>query len=246
MKQWFTYGAAFICIYLVFVIANIPAKFILNFVPVPKEITLVQVTGTLWQADIAQITNKDMVLQDVSAALSFWSLLVLDPKISLTFGGPLLPGPEGHLNVSGLLSQLTLTDANITLAANDIAGQLDLPVPVTAYGDVDIKLDSLVLAKPFCQQAQGLVSWKKAKLSALEQEVTLGPLSADLGCEEGALVFTIKPENDLGLTFSAYVRQDQVSGNGYLLPAEKFPAALKSVLPFLGKRDAQGRYRLGF
>jgi len=37
-----------------------------------------------------------------------------------------------------------------------------------------------------------------------------------------------------------------MSGNGFLKPGAKFPKVLNDVLPFLGKKDNQGRYRLSF
>jgi len=247
MKPGVLYGGVFAGVYLLFVIATIPAKLIFNFVSLPKDVLVENVSGTVWQAEIDRLATKDVELNRVTASLSPWSLLVMDPAVNLSFGDDLLPGPQGEVKVSGLLGELTLTDADILLSANDIARQLDLPVPVTASGDVAVKLDTLVLAQPLCADAQGEVSWRKARASAFEQNVILGQLSADIACEEGALAFNIQPNNDLGLTFSAYLRQGgRFSGQGYLQPGEKFPQQLKAVLPYLGKKDAQGRYRLGF
>ncbi|WDE11622.1 type II secretion system protein N [Thalassomonas haliotis] len=247
MKQGVVYGGVFASVYLIFVIATIPARLIFSFVALPEHVVVENLSGTVWQAEIKRLATQDVELNQVTASLSPWSLLMFDPAVSLAFGDDLLPGPQGEVKVSGLLGTLTLTDADILLAANDISRQLDLPVPVSASGDVSVQLESLVFDKPFCAQASGLVSWKKAKVTALEQNVALGPLSADIGCEEGALTFTIQPKNDLGLTFSAYLRQGgKFSGQGYLQPADKFPEPLKEALPFLGKKDAQGRYRLGF
>ncbi|WP_281559284.1 type II secretion system protein N [Thalassomonas sp. RHCl1] len=247
MKQGTVYAGVFVGVYLIFVIATIPAKLIFNFVSLPKGVVVENLSGTVWQAEIKRLATQDVELNRVTASLSPWSLLVFDPAVSLSFGDDLLPGPQGEVQVSGLLGNLTLSDADILLSANDISRQLDLPVPVNASGDVSVKLDTLVFDKPFCAQAAGLVSWQKAKVTALEQSVTLGPLSADISCEQGALAFNIQPKNDLGLTFSAYLRQGgKFSGQGYLQPGDKFPESLKGALPFLGKKDAQGRYRLGF
>jgi general secretion pathway protein N len=38
----------------------------------------------------------------------------------------------------------------------------------------------------------------------------------------------------------------RVSGNGFLKPGAKFPPELINALPFLGRKDNQGRYRLFF
>ena len=82
---------------------------------------------------------------------------------------------------------------------------------------------------------------------ALEQNIQLGNFNAKISCEEGALALLLSPENDLGVTLNAYLDQSgRVSGNGFLKPGAKFPPALISALPFLGRKDNQGRYRLFF
>ena len=57
---------------------------------------------------------------------------------------------------------------------------------------------------------------------------------------------TVDPENNLGLTFVLSVHGKGIKGQGTLLPGSKFPQPLKAALPFLGKPDKEGRYRLSF
>ena len=88
----------------------------------------------------------------------------------------------------------------------------------------------------------------------MEQDIKLGKLKATISCEKGSLVVQLAPKNDLGISFSAYIgvkgsaqkRKFNTSGKGYLKPGTKFPVQLKSVLPFLGNPDKEGRYRLAF
>lgn len=246
MKKWFAYGAIFLSVYLAFVITLMPASFVLSYVNLPKDINIQKVEGSIWQANISEIHYKKLTLNKVSASLSIWSLLVFDPTLSISFGDPLLLGPEGKFTVSGLLSELKISQGQLLVSANEIAKQLRLPIPMVASGDVNIHIETFMLGKPICQQAQGSIAWKKAKITAFEQTISLGKLGATLNCEQGALALTIDPKNDLGLTFTAYVRSRGVSGNGFLTPSKKFPPALKTVLPFLGSADNKGRYRLSF
>jgi len=245
MKKWFAYGTMFFCAYLLFMIATAPAAAILNLVSLPKGLSLQGVSGSIWHTSIKQASQEQVQIQDIDIRLSVFSLLTLDPKITLSFGGALTPGPEGQLSVSGLLAEAKIQDADITLSANEIAQKLALPMPLEAHGLVNLQLNEFVIGKPLCQVASGHLSWPNAAVSAMEEKVSLGSFDAKVSCEQGALALTLDPENDLGLTFSAYLRQKgRVSGNGYLTPGAKFPEALKAVLPFIGKADNQGRYRL--
>jgi len=250
MKKWFVYGALFVGVYLSFVIAKVPAQWVIGKVDLPKELMIENVTGSIWNSSITKMSylqrnHAPYSINNINVSLSLSSLLLLNPSFDVTFGDALIKGPEGNLTVSGFSEHLALDNVEILLAANDIAQQLSLPMPVTAHNYIKISIPSFVVGKPLCQSLEGQISWQKASVSALDEKVKLGALKAMLGCENGALALTVDPKNNLGLSFTAYVRSNsQVSGNGFLAPTETFPDQLDGLLPFLGNKDNQGRYRL--
>jgi general secretion pathway protein N len=247
MKKWFAYGAIFFSAYLVFLISTMPAAWVVSFVNLPKNSQVSELSGTVWQSYAKKVRFDDVEINNVSSELSFLSLLTLDPKVMLTFGGALVRGPEGKLTATQLLGQIKITDLDISLAANQIAEKLNLSIPLEAHNFIDIKIDEFIMGKPICDQMNGSIKWKKASVTALSEKVNLGALSANLACEKGALTFIISPKNDLGLTFTAYLRSmNKASGNGFLKPGANFPEKIKPILPFIGKADNQGRYRLNF
>jgi general secretion pathway protein N len=247
MKKWFAYGAIFFSVYIVFLISTMPAAWVVSFINLPNNAQVSELSGTVWRSYAKQVSIDNVDINNVSSELSFFSLLMLDPKVKLTFGGALFRGPEGKLTASQLLEKIKITDAEISLAANQIAEKLNLPIPLQAHNLIDIKVDEFIVGKPVCQQMTGAIDWKKASITALSEKVKLGALSAALACEKGALALTISPKNDLGLTFTAYVHNmKRASGNGYLMPGANFPEKLKPALSFIGKADDQGRYRLNF
>lgn len=245
MKKWFAYGALFLSLYLVFVVMLMPVSFVLSQVSMPKAVKLYGVSGSVWHTKVAQLQYNDVLLDDLDIRLNLTSLFALDPKLSVTFGSAMSKGPEGEMQVSGLLNEIKIFDADILVSAAEIANKLTLPIPMSAHGMVNVKLQEFVIGKPVCNVTQGRVTWKSASVTALEEKVTLGDFAGDLTCEQGALALKIAPENNLGLSFTAYVRQNaRISGNGYLTPGSNFPETLKPALSFIGKPDNQGRYRL--
>jgi general secretion pathway protein N len=246
MKKWFGYGVSFLGLYLFFVISTLPAQFALGFVDVPKDISLTRVSGTLWNTKVEQVEYKEVILTKVEAYVDFWSFFTLDPSIDLAFGSALTAGPEGKLTISGVLSELTIHDADILVSANEIVQRLPLPIEVVARNDVQLLVDKFVLGKPICEVANGTIKWQKASMQAMNETVVLGDLSALFTCEKGALALTIDPKNDLGVNLVVTVRDNGIKGQGDLLPGAKFPKPLKAALPFLGQPDNKGRYRLSF
>jgi general secretion pathway protein N len=252
MKKWFTLGAFFFVSYLVFIIATLPLAFVINHSELPKNITIQAVSGTLWNGEIAQITVDNQVIKKVETQLSFWSLFTLMPEIDIVFGSDVLPGPQGTFTLAISQSMLQLSDVSVFIPADNIAKRLQLPLPITAKGEVELQLSgmSIELNTFQCLEAKGQVNWSRGSVMAMQKNIVLGKLTANIDCEKGKLLAKIAPKNNIGLSFSAYLGSNgnkvNVSGSGHLKPGVKFPPELKSALPFLGKADAQGRYRLRF
>ncbi|MEY8215183.1 MAG: type II secretion system protein N [Colwellia sp.] len=250
MKKTFTLGAFFLITYLGFLIATMPATFLLGQVKLPQNITLIGVQGTVWHTQIEQITYDKSSIAKVDASLSFWSLFTLTPKLNIHFGDPFISGPEGNLVLTVSSQKAEVTELNVLIKANEIAQQLTLPLPVSAQGNVEISITKLAINlqnKNACLAGDGDITWSKAGVIALDQKIKLGKFNADIACEKNDFALTLSPKNNLGLTFTAYIHSNgRISGNGFLQPNAKFPQQLKSALSFLGKKDSRGRYRLSF
>jgi len=250
MKKTFTIAGIFLITYIGFLIATLPAALLFNQLPMPKNLNISGVTGSIWRTNVEQIVIGDTAIQKIETRLSFWSLFTLTPKLFITFGDSFIAGPEGELELSLSAETAQISDLTLIIKANEIAQQLTLPLPVSAQGDVVITMNNaeIDLKKGSqCIVAKGSATWSKAGLIALEQNIKLGTFNSEIGCENGALSLILSPKNNLGLTFNAYMRKGgKISGNGFIKPGAKFPKVLNDVLPFLGKKDNQGRYRLSF
>lgn len=250
MKKKFAIGVVFLLSYLGFLVATLPATVLLTQASLPKNMSFSGVSGSIWQTKIEQVVVGEMVIRQVQTELNFWSLFTLSPELAVTFGGFLFAGPEGKLYVTLTQAAIEIDNLTLLLKANEIAQHLTLPLPVTAQGNVEITLDHITIDikdNNKCIAADGLVEWSKAGVIALEENINLGNFNANIACEDGALALLLSPKNKLGLTLNTYVRQGgRVSGNGFLKPDANFPPELSSALPFLGRQDSQGRYRLSF
>ncbi|PKI13167.1 type II secretion system protein N [Colwellia sp. 12G3] len=251
MKKWFAVMAIFLSSYVFFLVATMPLAFLINNIELPKNIQIDTVSGSIWQGEIAQLAVNNNQVQQIKTELSFWSLLILSPSVDVSFGDATSAGPEGRFTLTISSNKLQLHDVELFISANDIAKKLPLPIPVTAQGNIELSFRELVLnssEKLVCQQAQGQVSWLRSGVVALENNIKLGKIDADLNCEKGDLIAQILPKNNLGLSFTARLSlaDQKASGQGYLKPGKNFPAELQSALSFLGRPDNQGRYQLKF
>jgi len=252
MKKGLVITAVFVVSYFVFLVATTPAQFVISTIKLPQNIHLNNVSGSIWQTNIKKVViatphQAKITVHNVVAKLNVMSLLTFNPSIDVNFGGKLLDGPQGKLTLTNLLDNIVIENTNISLAANEISQHLTLPIAVNALGEVKLTLVQFITGKPLCQQAQGKINWQRAALNAFQQTIELGNLSADISCKKGSIAIKINPKNKLGLTLTAYIRaSNKVTGNGYLKPEVNFPKPLQDLLPFLGKPDNNGRYRLRF
>tara|TARA_R110000744_G_scaffold20336_1_gene53352 strand:- start:1423 stop:2166 length:744 start_codon:yes stop_codon:yes gene_type:complete len=245
MKKKFAYTAIFFTAYCVFVLALMPASWLMAQIKLPKNVAVSAVEGTVWHTRILQVMVDDVVINQVQSSLSLMSVLMLDPKLDITFGNALVNGPEGNLIISGLLSDMVVEDAQINLAANTVATRLNLAIDIIAHEQLQLNIERFIIGAPICSELQGNLQWRNAAITAFEEKVKLGGLSANLTCDKGEIIADVEPNNNLGLSYRAQIKQGgRFTGSGYLTPGTKFPEQLKATLSFLGKPDNQGRYRL--
>jgi len=249
MKKWFAFSAIFLSSYLVFLLANAPLSLVVNNIKLPRGIELHDVSGSIWQGEISRLWVNNYEIEKVQTSVSFWSLFSLSPNLQIVFGDAMLSGPEGKINLSVSSDQVVLSDMELIVSANDIAKQLPLPIPVKAQGHVELFLSELVVVtgeQLACSKAEGEVTWSRAGVVALEQNIKLGKFSSAISCDDGKLIAKLSPKNNLGLSFDGVLalKTQKVSGKGYLKPGAKFPSQLRSALSFIGRPDNQGRYQL--
>ena len=234
MKNKVVMVVMFLIAYLGFLIATLPATVVLKHVSLPKSLNnsvkLAGVSGSVWHTRIEQVIYQGTRIEKVDTRLNAWSLLSLTPTLAITFGDAFSTGPEGQLDLALSSDTAAISNLSLLVNANDIAQQLPLPLPMTAKGSVALNIATGVFdlnKANQCITTQGKATWSKAGVIALEQDVKLGALNADIGCDKGELTLAISPNNDLGLTFTAYVHKGgKVSGKGYLKPGANFPAPL--------------------
>ncbi|ASP48154.1 type II secretion system protein N [Cognaticolwellia beringensis] len=245
MKKKFAYTAIFFTAYCVFVLALMPASWLMAQIKLPKNVAVSAVEGTVWHTRILQVMVDDVVINQVQSSLSLMSVLMLDPKLDITFGNALVNGPEGKLIISGLLSDMVVEDAQINLAANTVATRLNLAIDIIAHEKLQLNIERFIIGAPICSELEGTLQWRNAAITAFEEKVKLGGLAAKLTCDKGEIIADVEPNNNLGLSYRAQIKQGgRFTGSGYLTPGTKFPEQLKATLSFLGKPDNQGRYRL--
>ncbi|MEW6998821.1 type II secretion system protein N [Colwelliaceae bacterium BS250] len=245
VKKFAVYGLIFILAYLVIVIAIAPADKIISKFSLPENVKLVAVSGSIYSGSAKALTINNETIENINWSFNFTSLFTLNPSVDVSFGSKLSGGPKGTASLSNIGPNLLVKDASVKMFANEIAPRLALPIDINAGGEIHLNITEFSLGKPVCGVANGYIQWDKAHVNAMEEDVELGTLKVDLGCDKGILNLTVDPNNDLGLEFTAYLANfRKITGQGYITPGAKFPENVKPLLGFIGKKDLKGRYKV--
>ena len=245
MKRMIKGGLFTLCCYLFFLVAQCPAERVLPWLPLPPELKLSGVTGSIWQGEVARIDWRDTTLRKVSWRLPVSSLLLVSPALQLTFKDPgtLL----GRAEVSGF-GQPKFSEVSLQASAPWLLVQAKLPLPVTVSGKLNLEFDEIELAPDRCEVAQGTIVWSGAAVESQFGAVTLDKAKLELSCAKGKLVAKLKQSSEQlsvegrgELTLPA-----TYSFQGTLTPGQGLPDGLVQGLNFIGQRDSQGRVRLDY
>ena len=245
MKRMIQGGLFTLCCYLFFLLAQCPAERVLPWLPLPPELKLSGVTGSIWQGEVARVDWRETTLRKVSWRLPISSLLLVSPALQLTFKDPttLL----GRAEVSGL-RQPKLNEVSLQAPADWVMAQAKLPLPVTVSGKVHVELDELQITPTRCEVVQGTVQWGSAGVASQFGSLNLGTAKLDLSCAKGKLVVKLKQSSEQ-LKVEGHgelTLPNTYSFQGTLTPGQGLPDSLAQGLNFIGQRDSQGRVRLDY
>ncbi|WP_394172031.1 type II secretion system protein N [Thalassotalea litorea] len=245
IKKGLLYSLGFFLVYLVFVIAIAPANKLVAMVELPQDVVLHGVAGSVWAGEAQSMSTSNYEIKDVDWRLSFLSLLTMSPSADINFGRSPRLGPTGSLTIRNDHPLVGFHNADIKIEASRIVDLVTLPLDMQASGLVSIDLHKFITGKQVCSEVDGEIFWQQASINAFDEKVELGNFKGKLRCENDSLEITVDPDNNLGLELSVFIRQrGRVAAQGYLTPGPEFPENARSILGFLGNKDAQGRYRI--
>jgi len=230
-------------LYLLFLVAELPAARLLGWLSLPPGVGLSGVSGTLWQGQVALVTWQGRRLRAVGWRLNPGSLLLGHPSAQLTFADADGLSGKGELSWRGGWQVRALdlqAPAEVLLAAAAV------PWPVTVSGRVRLQIDEGQLEQANCLSLAGQVRWSQARLGTPLGELALDEAVAQLGCTQGRLQADVRQSSSqLSLKGRAELgSQGQYRFSGILEPGQELAPTLAGVLEQLGRRDSQGQIRL--
>ena len=241
-------GLCFILIaYSVFLVITLPAKLALSYLPLPPQVVISQVTGTIWHGQAEKVLYDNIDVVDLVWDTSFMAMLTGSIEANVQFGRgkrSLRGNGDVGYNSNGGYAK------NVTVQANSewLLMATNIPVPVTTSGEVKLEVSEAQQGQPWCEQLSGKLTWSNAGIQSLIGNIIVDSAVANLSCESGTLVANIKQaSSQLRLSGMAKL----AAGNKYslsavLVPSNELPESIRTNLRYIGKPNAKGEYQLNY
>ncbi|MNG86924.1 Type II secretion system protein N [compost metagenome] len=123
--------------------------------------------------------------------------------------------------------------------------QLSLPLPITAQGELRLRLQQGEFSSAGCRSlAGGVVNWQHAQLATPLGALELANVQGQLSCDgKGALVLVLKQDSShLSLTGRGTVGFDgRYQFNGQVRRGPVLPETMRPLINQLGRANDQGQ-----
>lgn len=223
-----------------------PAAWWIKLAPLPADLQLGTVTGTLIQGKVSAIQYQHLYLPELKWQLNPWQLLTGKAQFNVTSGSrqqTKLAFVAATVNYG--FRGLSLQNSILSLPVAEVMPLLQLPVPMAASGELVFDITEYQQGQPWCEALQGNASWLDAKLQSLSGNwLDFQALFATVQCEQGSIVLQTAADNVLGLAATLQLDKTRFQLNGTLKPEPSLPEEVHQAMQFLGQPDANGRYTI--
>lgn len=228
--------------YLLFLLACMPASQILPRLPLPAGLQLQNISGTLWQGRIGDLSWQKYRLHNLQWEVAFSQLWLARPTIKLSLQDPETAVAGGTVSWRG---DWSLNNWQVNTSTHTIQRWLSLPLPIDANGELTLNIDQLTFNSLECQTLTGQLNWQQALLQTPAGELALGNPVAALSCRNKAVEANIQQDSaSLHSETSLQLNmQGQYKLKASLQAKPALPDTLRSSLGWLGPVDGQGVIR---
>ena len=249
--KWLRWSGLGLMIFIGVLLALLPAATVLHFIPLPKDISITGVSGSIWQGRAASLTLQRYTAYQLEWQLAVVPLLKGELQVTVSAG----QNPQSQLQLDGMLrarsaSQWQAEQVKFSFPVALIASYQALPFQMKLQGRLRGYIAEAKPAVPWCQALDADLVWQQASIASryLKPALELKEVEAKLSCAEGDLLATIRdPQQVLGMDLSLRLdQQKQLFANGVLSPAGELPKSVKQGLQFFAQPQKDGSYRVQF
>jgi general secretion pathway protein N len=164
--------------FIVFIVACLPARVAYQLLPQQQEFALTGINGTVWQGKALRIKAGELVLDQITWDLGFWSLFTGKLGGYIRIKDKLLP-TKGYV-YSNLSGDRQIIDTLTTKLTGQFVTGIINQRGVTIDGVMMVDAKAFEYSKPMIETADLSIDWHDAQVNTQFGQVDLGHVTADI------------------------------------------------------------------
>jgi general secretion pathway protein N len=226
---------------------HLPAQFLAQYAPLPHQLYLSGVEGTVWKGSVHQVEWQDQNFGQVNWQLNITKLLTGSIEGNVRFGRGSDLSMQGRGIVGYSPSGLYAENLIVSLPVEKVLQNVPpLPIELNLAGQVELNLRSYHYAAPYCQSAQGSVVWNTDTVGTPMADLNIGPVIANFTCQQSqfdivAEQMSSQVESGLTAKLGSY---QSYTASAWFKPKDAFPDAFQQQLKWLPTpADSEGKFQ---
>ena len=234
----------FCSLFFTSLVAYVPAAFVWKYLPKGPDLSVSGMQGSVWSGSVQKVMWKQYDIGQVYWSFQPTRLFSGQLGVSVRFGqnSPLRLQGRGVIGWqwSGAFAENML----VSIPTESVLQLVNMPLPLTTTGQLDLVVGEYTYQAPYCQSLQGTLAWANAKVESPLGNLSLGPMMADLGCNQGEIDAQLKQRSSdvSGEWQAGLLSQHRYRVSGWFKPGANFSPKLNQQLQWLDQPDSKGRY----
>lgn len=229
--------------YLLFLLATLPAVYIVPRLPLPAGLKVYDIQGTLWQGQIGELQWQQHVFRHITWDVLWRRLWLGMPTVEVVLHDK--ENIEGHLRI-GWRGDWFVNDVQLQAPVNVLQTYTPTPLPAELSGNLSLNISQLQINSYQCLSLEGQARWSQASITTPLGAVALDSPQFTLTCHNRS--FVLNAEQSSAAIRSQTTLQLALSGRyqlqATLTAGNALPEALRSSLTLLGTSDAKGTFHI--
>ncbi|MFY2510020.1 type II secretion system protein N [Vibrio pectenicida] len=249
MKKVILLSLALFMVFLISAVVHVPAQVVLNYLPLPSQLGLSGVSGSLWDGRAASVKWQENNFGAINWQLAPLKFLTGKVEAQVRFGR----GSDMQITGRGTVGMSTSGPYAYNLIVSlPVAKVLEaappLPIPVELTGQVELSIKSMIYDAPYCQSGTGSLVWNMDKIITPLDELTLGPVVANFACQNSEITLNAEQRSQHVSSAADVVLSPNrtYQASAWFKPEGNFPQAFSEQLRWLPEPDGQGRYQFTY
>lgn len=232
----------FLLFYIGALLMTLPADKVVRFIPENSGVKVAAVSGTLWDGQASQLVYQNRYrLKQLDWEIN-WSLLQpLQLQLDLKFNNG-LNAMSGNGTILFGLSDTSIKNFIMNISPAEVLTYVSLPVPVKVKGDLSLVIKTASQGSPYCQQLDGYLDWKGAKIESEMGNIDLDFAHIDLSCNNGQVTAKLQQHSQqLNSTGTVLLKEKGIYEiKGLIKAGDKLEPSIKDALSWIGVKNQRG------